>query len=250
MFNILSVKRDGPRWVPSASKGRRTRARHHELVGSHGLASAPCANFAAILQHPPPEILALEQPRGHRGQERLSALRGVAELRAPDHGGADPADARFAGVQPDGDLGLQTVRPLVFERRSVGGGRRSDGLLRTREGGGDGVGRHVDLLTASFLEHGWQESLVAGEQGPELLRGQLVHQPQHSPALGHHDGHRARQRSLLRDRARSRELHGEPVGDELEDPFGPLEVLQPVLAEVAQSDARDLLVGDDAGRRL
>src|SRR5262249_10224086 len=57
-------------------------------------------------------------------------------------------------------------------------------------------------------------------------------------------------RLLLPRRSDLRERALEAVGDELVDVLWPVEVLEPVDAEVANGDSRDLLVAKHRGRRL
>ena len=49
---------------------------------------------------------------------------------------------------------------------------------------------------------------------------------------------------------RGRKLVRQPDHDELVDVLRPLEVLQPILAQVAQRDSLELVIGEDRGRRL
>jgi hypothetical protein len=87
--------------------------------------------------------------------------------------------------------------------------------------------------------------LVLGQEVSEVLGCELVHEPQHPSPFGHHHGHRAGQGKLLRGRARWRKHVREAVYDQLVDPLRPVEVLEPVLAQVAQADSGNLHVVDD-----
>ena len=80
-----------------------------------------------------------------------------------------------------------------------------------------------------------------------MLLGEFPRQPHHSPPLGQHDRCGAKQRNLLIDRSRRREIARQPIGDDLEDLLRTIDVLQPVFAEVAQGHAWNLVVVNDAG---
>jgi hypothetical protein len=108
-----------------------------------------------------------------------------------------------------------------------------------------GVTGNVDVTASGRLEHLFKHTLVVLDERAEDVGRQLAEQAEHSAPLDHDDGHRSRERNLLIERFERREVARQPVDDELVDPLRALDVLQPVLPEVAQGDAGTVLVVDD-----
>ena len=97
-----------------------------------------------------------------------------------------------------------------------------------------------------LLEDAPEETLEVVHERRDPVRRKLARHADEPPALGHDDGHRPRERgSAARLSAAAGTLPG-ALHLELVDPLGPVEVLEPVLAQFAQPDALERLVVDDA----